>query len=486
MGDLALPTALASLLVAACGTPSSGGASSPDGSAPHATGPTQPVGPVTHQGRWLTDATGRVLLLHGVNVVNKTPPYYPSAEGFSDDDAAWLAENGLRIVRVGVLGTGLSPTAGVVDASYIEEIASTVSLLAKHGVFALLDLHQDGWGPTVGSDGFPGWMTLTDGAVNNHTGFPLYYLEDPAVQASFQSFWDDAHGPGGEGLQEDYVSMLGALAKRFAGEPYVLGYDLFNEPWPGTTWNACLDATGCASLEEGELGPVYAKAVKAIRSAGDHHLILGEPFVTFNYGGSPTFIPVPGEDPNAGMSFHVYPLTLGQVPDVIDYALAWSKKTGGVLLNTEWGATTTGSSITLQTGDLDSALVPWIFWSYCCEVVSSLTEPPSGPNLVSTTVDALVEPYPLAVAGTPQKLTYDPSTRTLSFTWSTARPGGGDFASGTVTSFEVPSRVYPGGYRASVSPGSVTSTPCAPILGVVAEAGAMAVSVEVTPGGSCP
>ncbi len=441
---------------------------------------------MTHVGRWLTDSTGRVLLPHGVNVVNKTAPYYPSAEGFSEDDAAWLETNGFRVVRVGLLGTGLSPHAGVVDGDYIEKIGSTVSLLAKHGIFALLDMHQDGWGPTVGSDGFPGWMTVTGGAVNNHTGFPLYYIEDPAVQASFQSFWDDAHDVDGTGLQEDYVAMLSAVARRFAGDSSVLGYDLFNEPWPGTTWNPCLDTGGCASLDKSELGPVYAKAVRAIRSAGDRHIIFGEPFVTFNYGTTPTHIPLPGGDSNSGMSFHVYPLTSAQSPDVIRYAIDWSRETGGALLNTEWGATTTSSTLTLDTGLLDSALVPWIFWSYCCEVVASLEEPPSGKNLVRSAVEALVEPYPLAVAGTPQRLAYDPMTRSLSFAWSAARPGGGDFASGTVTTFEVPRSVYPSGYRAVAANGYVASAACAPLLVVAANLDAKAVSVEVTPQASCP
>jgi endoglycosylceramidase len=485
-----LPALLVAL--AACGSsgsPDGSSGGSPDASSPPpppAGGPVLPVGPLSHQGRWLTDATGRVLLFHGVNVVNKLSPFYPSAAGFSDDDAAWLATNGFRVVRLGVLGTGLSKSPGVVDAEYIDAIASTVSLLAKHDIFALLDMHQDGWGPSVGSDGFPDWMTLTDGAVNNHTGFPLYYIQDPAVQASFQSFWNDEHGPGGKGLQEDYVAMLSALAQRFAGDPEVLGYDLFNEPWPGTTWKPCIASGGCGSLDKSELDPVYAKAVKAIRAAGDHHLIFGEPFVTFNYGVAPTEIAVPGADPNAGMSFHVYPLASIQGPDVINFAVAWSKETGGALLNTEWGATTTASSITLQTGELDSALVPWIFWSYCCEVVTSLTAPPSGTNLVSSTVDALVEPHPLAVAGTPQKQSYDPETQTLSFSWSTVRPGGGAFESGAVSSFEIPARVYPKGYQAIVSHGSVASPACAALMTVVADADATDLSVTVSPGGSCP
>jgi endoglycosylceramidase len=331
-------------------------------------------------------------------------------------------------------------------------------------------------------------MTLTGNAANNTSvGFPLYYEQNPALQQAFQSFWGDAPGPDGKGLQEDYAAMFGAVAERFAGQPFVLGYDLFNEPWPGTTWSACLnDAAGCPSLDEGELGPAYAKAVSAIRAAGDEHLVFGEPFVLFNFGYSTTSIPVPGGDAKGGMAFHVYPLLTSLAPDVLDNAVAWASHTGGALLNTEWGATEDTGTLTSYASALDSALVPWIFWSFCCELVPSLQAAPGGTNLVASSASVLVQPYPLAVAGVPEALTVDPSARTLSFTWSTARAGGGSFATGAVTTFEVPALTYPEGYSATATNGWVTSAPCAPLLTVAAKPGAATVTVDVQPGGKCP
>ena len=457
-------------------------------STPPPSGPALPVAPVGHQGRWLTDAEGRVLLVHGVNMVNKTAPYDPTSAGFSDADATWLADNGFLVVRVGVLATGLMPTPGVVDTGYIQRIATTVQDLASHGIFSLIDLHQDGWGPVVGSDGFPAWMTLTGDAGNDtEAGFPFYYQDNPALQQAFQSFWDNAEGPGDAGLQDDYAAMFSALATQLAGEPYVLGYDLLNEPWPGTTWSACLNApSGCPSLDNGELAPAYAKAVAAIRGAGDEHLVFGEPFVLFNYGTSTTSMPLPGGDPNGGMSFHVYPLSPNQAPDVIGNAVSWSSTTGGALLNTEWGATVSPLTLAPESIALDEALVPWIFWSFCCELVPSLQQAPGGSNLVASTASVLVQPYPLAVAGTPQQLTVDPSAGTLSFTWSTAPAAGPPFPTGTVTTIVAPALAYPGGYSATVTSGWITSAPCAPLLTVSAMPGAATVTVEVQPGGTCP
>ncbi len=448
--------------------------------------PALPVSPVGHSGRWLTDALGRPLLVHGVNMVDKNPPYTPIAAGFSDADAAWLADNGFRVVRVGVLASGLMPTPGEVDAAYVESIAGTVQTLASHEVYSLIDFHQDGYGPSVGSDGFPAWMTLTGNAEKADSGFPVYYLEDPAVQQAFQSFWDDDRAARDAGLQEDYAAMFSALAATLAPQPFVLGYDLFNEPWPGNTWKACLeDANGCPSLDKGELGPAYAKAVRAIRAAGDEHLVFGEPFNLFNFGVSTTSMPVPGDDDLAGMAFHVYPLSTAQAPDVIQNAVAWSASAGGALLNTEWGATTQSATLVSESVALDTALTPWIFWSFCCEVVPSLDGAPGGSNLVSSTAAALVQPYPLAVAGTPQAFDIDPTARTLSFTWSTKRPGGGAYPAGTVTTFEVPALAYPDGYSVKVTHGEVTSERCAPLLTVEAAALASSVTVALTPGGGC-
>jgi endoglycosylceramidase len=456
-------------------------------SGPPPSGPSLAVAPIGHAGRWLTDASGRVLLVHGVNVVNKNPPYYPSAEGFSDTDATWLADNGFYAVRVGVLATGLMPKPGMVDTGYIQQIAATVSDLAQHSIFSLIDFHQDGWGPVVGSDGFPAWMTLTGDAGNEtDAGFPFYYEDNPALQHAFQSFWDDAKGPGDAGLQEDYAAMFFALGQALAAQPFVLGYDLFNEPWPGTTWSACLnDPGGCPTLDENELGPAYAKAVAAIRAAGDPHLVFGEPFNLFNFGLSTTSVPLPGGDTSAGLAFHVYPLTPNQAPPAIQNAIAWSSKAGGALLNTEWGATTVSQTLAEESVDLDQALVPWLFWSFSSELVPSLSAPPGGTNLVPAAASILVQPYPLAVAGTPQTLTIDPSMQTLTFTWSTTPPGGSPFGTGAVTTFVTPAATYPGGYTATVTNGSVTSAPCAPLLTVAATTGAATVTVGIQPGGTC-
>src|SRR5215470_13950449 len=46
-----------------------------------------PTPPLSHAGRWITDAEGRVVILHGVNEVYKVDSYAPKDIGFGGDDA---------------------------------------------------------------------------------------------------------------------------------------------------------------------------------------------------------------------------------------------------------------------------------------------------------------------------------------------------------------------------------------------------------------
>ena len=65
------------------------------------------------EGRWLVDPQGRVVIVHGLNLVWKHAPYVPPATraGFLARDARWLARHGFNGARVGTLWAGLTPDA---------------------------------------------------------------------------------------------------------------------------------------------------------------------------------------------------------------------------------------------------------------------------------------------------------------------------------------------------------------------------------------
>ena len=110
-----------------------------------------------HSGRWITDPDGKVVIFHGVNMVDKRPPYEPWAVGFSSADANFLAANGFNVVRLGVIYKGVEPSPGRYDEHYLDQIATTVETLGNAGIRSLLDFHQDAYNEVFGGEGFPDW-----------------------------------------------------------------------------------------------------------------------------------------------------------------------------------------------------------------------------------------------------------------------------------------------------------------------------------------
>ncbi len=282
-------------------------------------GPSNQRALVRRAGRWFVDAQGRVVGLRGVNFVQKFPPITPEAAGFGDDDAAFLASEGFNLVRLGVVFGSVMPEPGVIDRAYVAGIAHTTRVLARHHIYVLLDFHQDGYGPLVHGNGFPPWATLTDGLPNPNIGFPAYYTSNPALQRAFDNFWENARGPDGVRLQRHYAEAVQAVASRVTHVPYVLGYDLMNEPWPGTDWSSCL--TGCPAIETARLLPFEQRMTRAIRAVDREHLVFSEPFTLFNFGKAGTVVP-PAHAAARALSFHVYAATPADEPAVVLRALA--------------------------------------------------------------------------------------------------------------------------------------------------------------------
>jgi endoglycosylceramidase len=262
-----------------------------------------PVGALAHDRRWLTDATGRVVVLHGVNFVQKFPAIPPGEAGFDAATAAVLRAHGFNVVRLGALFSAIMPLPGRIDWHYVTSLAETIRVLGKNGIYVLVDFHQDGYGSLMGGDGFPEWATLTDGLPNPPVPFPIWYLFNSALQRAFDNFWDNRRGPDTFPLQEHYAMAVHAVAEAVAAEPHVLGYDLMNEPWPGAIYQSCF--TGCPEVEQKRLVPFGERMVAAIRSVDAKHVIFSEPFVLFSYGFTDTSLSGIGA-PESGLSFHVY------------------------------------------------------------------------------------------------------------------------------------------------------------------------------------
>jgi endoglycosylceramidase len=454
------------------------------------------VAPLGSDGRWLTDATGRVVTLHGVNEVEKPAPYLPAAAGFDADDARFLADHGFTAVRLGVVVEGLMPEPGRIDRTYIENLATTVRLLARERIFVLLDFHQDGFSPKYNGNGLPDWMAIDDGLPNPPDAvFPLYYIQNPAMQRAFESFWANRPGPDGVGVQDHYIAGLTAVARRFAREPYVLGYELMNEPWPGAVWEPCVtDPAGCADLEHRLMVPFQQKATAAIHRVTPRQHVYVEPFVLFNFGQVGTTLPGAGGggdgggaggDPATVLSFHSYALDLAGEEGVVANAVAAAERDQVPPVATEFGATIDVPTLQRLTGQLDDGLISWMYWHYQEDIVPRHT-PADLANVRSLEAfRALVRPYPVALTGTPTSAHFDPATRSYELTYATRGPSGRRYRSDQVSVVSVPGLQYPDGYTVEVSGARVTSRPCAEHVTLRNLRRSESVTVRVLPGGGC-
>lgn len=108
---------------------------------------------VTVSGMQFVDGPGK-LLLHGINVSNKSPQ-----EGYvgklNSDDYAAIRSWGMNCIRFTIFWDGLEPQPGHLDAAYLERIAQQVAWAKTQGLYVLLDMHQDLYSVKF-SDGAPG------------------------------------------------------------------------------------------------------------------------------------------------------------------------------------------------------------------------------------------------------------------------------------------------------------------------------------------
>ena len=465
-----------------------------------------PKGPLNHSGRWITDRGGRVVLLHGFNMVYKVPPYAPDKIGFGPDDAAFLRRYGFNTIRLGLIYKGVEPAPGRYDEAYLRRISRTQRQLARQGVFSQLDFHQDLYNERFEGEGWPDWAVLDDGvSAEPLTGFPSSYITSPGLNRAFENFWANAPGPGGVGIGDRYAQAWRHVAARFRGRPYVMGYDLLNEPWPGNIWTSCAQTEGCPTFDSGPFRQFYERTIAAIRRADRRSLIWYEPNVLFNFG-SDTNVGNLG-DPRLGFSYHVYCLSAATGGGnsascdqfdrmVFGNADAHAEETGSALLLSEFGATDENAVNERIAATADEFMVSWQSWHYCgCDdpttqagpgsptqaIVLDPARAPRGPNLKHAKLRVLARPYPQAVAGTPLRFNFEPQRRRFELVFSTRRASGrGSFAGGLTDVF-VPKLHYRSGYEARVRGARIVSAPNRQHLILRGNRGARRVSVVVTP-----
>ena len=184
------------------------------------------------KGTRFIDEFGRERIFQGMNIVNKSP----KLPTWTEDDFRLIAIDGGNILRLGCVWSGIEPEPGKYNLAYLDSMRQALDWCEKYGLLAYLDLHQDlfsDYGTGYG-DGAPAWATVDGEKLTKcYVIWAEGYFFRRPVHRSFDAFWDNAPYQG-KGLQDYFMDMLRFTAEYLKDKPALMGWDVFNEPFPGT------------------------------------------------------------------------------------------------------------------------------------------------------------------------------------------------------------------------------------------------------------
>ena len=234
-------------------------------------------------------------------------PDVAATRPLTEDDFAGIAEQGFNVVRLSISWSALEPERGELDDAYLAQITDAVDWAKEHGIYVVLDMHQDslvqrrdteeGTACRPGTDPMWGYDGAPD-VGDHHRRRAALPVPGPRHLAGRQPRVPELllrhrRRPGAPS------SRPGASSPRSSrDEPAVAGYDLLNEPGFGET------APVTTSLL---LGRYYDRAIEAIRAAGAPQIVFVEPSILwsglgFDSGPPPGFT----DDRNIVFSPHLY------------------------------------------------------------------------------------------------------------------------------------------------------------------------------------
>jgi endoglycosylceramidase len=407
------------------------------------------------QGRRLMDGSGRQVILRGVNAGgrSKLPPFYPfdptpDFETALDRYADGIQALGFNVVRLLVIYEAAEPVRGQYDEKYLAGYDRMVQAFSRRGIRIIVDAHQDIYSRRLCGDGFPDW-TLREKDRDRKQDqdckmWSVHYFTGP-VAKSFDRFWSNA-----DGIQDRYVEFFGMLARRYAAEPAVIGFEPINEPFPGRSGLAHY-----SKWYEKRLYPLYERVGEAVHSANPRYLVFADicPLENTGLWNSKRARP---EISNLVFAPHYYNLgTFGissgperqraAMRQGLEKHQAQSRSWDVPMLVTEYGISplfkTAPSYITTLYSLFDEFQLSGTFWEASMSATiwnkenTSLFEPDGS---VRPGTPFLDRPYPRAVAGTIQAFSFQPESGRFELSWTE-----GQTSSSGPTEIYLPERIYP-------------------------------------------
>ena len=396
------------------------------------------------------DEQGRQVLLRGFNHSGLRsdrhhPPYRvdgvvtPDSELFElqdleDADFDLIAGTGLNAIRLVVTWEFAQPDPPPAPylESYFRRIDDAIAKARARGLYLVLVFGQFGWSRDLGGNtGAPPWTSVEQCRALPRLPAGGPPQTSPAVLCQWSRFWQNAE-VAGKGLQDHYLDLWRAVARRYRGEPVIAAFDLLNEPVGGVVAPGLLEST--------LLYPYYRRLAQAVREIDPSRMVGFQPEV-YHSAGVPMPLAQPINIDNSLYLPHQYTLAYGPQRVDVGYNRAYDSLTRlhielsrldarvfGVPL--AWGevgwfrtanadgvgspmANTDHEAPALFARDFtaaaDEAQLGWFWFGY-----SSFDEAWGlnyGEVLDRPVLRELSRPYPRAIAGRVQSFRFDPAAR---------------------------------------------------------------------------
>jgi len=432
------------------------------------------LGFVRADGGRLLDTFGREVVPHGVNarieglfdvVFDDGRQRLQPLPGFTEDDAALMAKLGFSFLRLPINWSGLEPVEGQFSESYLARLDAVIAACRKQGLYVLVDFHQDAYSKEIGEDGAPLWAIIPKPAELLEG--PLDDLEQRRLSRSvldaYASFFNNTRR-----LRDRFMPVWQLVTARYAGEDAVIGFELMNEP-------VAFHVTGGIALLEDFTRQGHA----AMREVNDRHAFWFEPDSLRNFSFKAAAPTASLGDANSVYAPHIYPRNSGlttdadwqaAVGDGLKTTRAEADAWGSALFLGEWGADPKSDAsrgyIQFITNSMDAVRAGhavwlwkeisqgfWGFFDHSDDAQAAGT--PAEWTLRESFAREAIRPYPLAVPGRLDSLSFDDATGTLTVSFTAT---GGESAGPVLV---LPNAWFAGGATATLNGATATLQPTA-------------------------
>ncbi len=247
----------------------------------------------------------------------------------TEDDVALWASWGMNTVRLPINYRALSSAPGVyIEAGFVV-IDRFIAWCKAKGIYVILDLHAAPGGQNCEEMG-----DSPDGVA--------HLWKDPATYRAWT------------------IELWQTLAKRYAAETAVGGYDIFDEPYD-------IESSGTFSSGISTLRTMYVDITAAIRAVDAHHVLFFEgtnwSSIDAGKGGTSGFDGLaPAWDPQMAWAFHKYwdDNTVAAIQGYLDLRTS----TGRPVWNGETGEDQKTGWSAAMIALLESHGIGWNEWTY--------------------------------------------------------------------------------------------------------------------------